>query len=383
MALKFAEFTEKQLFVFSIIVGTACIIATALRFVSTRRAGRNLGLEDWFALGALLSYLAYVLLELISISLVNGRDMETLSYEEFTRLGKVRTSATLVIVLCLIAYQNCHTYSLLVTQVLFATVPFYPLSQFFAKFSILFLYYRIFSFHPVFVRWMYIIGAIQLADSIITFFINIFSCIPIAYNWDITIDGWCLDQAAVFTGTESVNSAIDIAMVVLACLMLVELQLNIWTKLKLSLIFALGGLAGIIGFIRISQFYGVKNEVGVFSATNGFWENGQQATSVICCCVPVYKNMIPVGSFYTRLASRIGSSNWFPRLQIRSKPLREFGFDGEARKKNTEESNRTDHQWIALNESRQSDLRAVEIGRNHKFSSGRDLIALDKAEKRL
>jgi hypothetical protein len=165
--------------------------------------------------------------------------------------------------------------------VLFATVPFYPLSQFFAKFSILFLYYRIFSVRPIFVRWMYVIGAIQLVDSIITFFINLFSCTPIAYNWDIAIDGWCLDQAAVFTGTESVNSAIDIAMIVLACFMLVELQLNIWTKLKLSLIFALGGLyvypfihslsfdvylsmsrAGIIGFIRISQFYVVNNEVG-------------------------------------------------------------------------------------------------------------------------
>lgn len=164
---------------------------------------------------------------------------------------------------------------------LFATVPFYPLSQFFAKFSILFLYYRIFSVGRVFVRWMYLIGAIQLVDCIITLFINLFSCTPIAYNWDIAIDGWCLNQAAVFTGTESVNSAIDIAMIVLACFMLVELQLNIWTKLKLSLIFVLGGLyvypfihplsydaylfmsrAGVIGFVRISQFYVIENKVG-------------------------------------------------------------------------------------------------------------------------
>ncbi|KAI1148947.1 hypothetical protein F4825DRAFT_432145 [Nemania diffusa] len=355
MALKFAEFTEKQLFIFSIIVSTACIVATILRFVSTRRAGRKLGLEDWFALGALLSYLTYVVLELISIGLVNGRDIETLSYEELTRLGKV----------------------------LFATVPFYPLSQFFAKFSILFLYYRIFSVGRVFVRWMYLIGAIQLVDCIITLFINLFSCTPIAYNWDIAIDGWCLNQAAVFTGTESVNSAIDIAMIVLACFMLVELQLNIWTKLKLSLIFVLGGLAGVIGFVRISQFYVIENKVGVFSATNGFWENAQQAASVICCCVPVYKNIISFGSFYTRLASRIGSSSWFSRLHIRSKPSGEFGSDVEFRKKNTEESDRNDPQWIALNESRQSDLRAAELGRSHKFSSDRDLIALDKTEKRL
>ncbi|KAJ8123393.1 hypothetical protein ONZ43_g649 [Nemania bipapillata] len=350
MALQFGEFTEEQLFIFSIIVGTACIIATILRFVSTHRAGRKFGLEDWFALGALLSYLTYTVLELISIGLVDGRDIETLSYGELTRLGKV----------------------------LFATVPFYPLSQFFAKFSILFLYYRIFSVRPVFVRWMYIIGIIQLADSIITFFINLFSCIPIAYNWDVTIDGWCLDQAAVFTGTESVNSAVDIAMIVLACFMLVELRLNIWTKLKLSFIFALGGLAGVIGFIRISQFYIIQNEVGVFSATNGFWENAQQATSVVCCCVPVYKNIIPFGNFYTHLASRIGGSSWLSKLQIRSKSSMQFGYGGGLQKKNTKEIDHTEPQWISLNDSRRSDPRAAELGLSDKFSSDRDLIALHK-----
>ncbi|KAI0113635.1 hypothetical protein GGR51DRAFT_506106 [Nemania sp. FL0031] len=353
MAFSLVEFTEEQLFIFSIIVGTACIVATILRFVSTRRAGRKIGLEDWFALGALLSYLIYVVLELISIGLVSGKDVDALSYEELTRLGKV----------------------------LFATVPFYPLNQFFAKFSILFLYYRIFSVRRAFVRWMYIIGAIQLVDSIITLFINLFSCIPISYNWDFNVDGWCLNQAAVFTGTESVNSAVDLAMVALALFMLVELQLNLWTKLKLSVIFALGGLAGVIGFVRISQFYVVKDEVGVFSATNGFWENAQQATSLICCCIPVYKNIFPFGGFYIRLTSQIGSYSWLSKLQSRSKESAGLGSEGEFQK-NKKESDRMGSPWLTLNNSSQSELRATELGfGQQKLSSDRD-IALNKREKR-
>ncbi|KAI0471290.1 hypothetical protein F4859DRAFT_485130 [Xylaria cf. heliscus] len=341
MALSFDNFTEEQQFIFSIIVGTACIIATVFRLLSTRHAGRKIGLEDWFALAALLAYLVYTVLELISIGLVAGKDVATLPDEELTRLGKV----------------------------LFATVPFYPLNQFFAKFSILALYHRIFSVRRVFVRWIYLLGAIQLVDSIITLFINLFSCTPISYNWDFSEDGWCLDQAAVFTGTETVNSTIDLAMVILACFMIVDLQLDVWTKLKLSIIFVLGGLSGVIGFIRISQFYVIQNEVGVFSATNGFWENAQQATSIICCCIPVYKNIFPFGAFYTRLVSSFGSDSWRrdSRRHFRSvgNPSDTFGSGEQFRKAWTNEMGDFEPQDLSYDKSSRNPT-ATERGVDNK-----------------
>lgn len=43
------------------IVGVAvAILATALRFVATKRAGRKPGWEDWFAVLATLFYIFYV-----------------------------------------------------------------------------------------------------------------------------------------------------------------------------------------------------------------------------------------------------------------------------------------------------------------------------------
>jgi hypothetical protein len=43
----------------SVILAPICTIATVLRFVATKRAGRKIGWEDWYALLALLSFLPY------------------------------------------------------------------------------------------------------------------------------------------------------------------------------------------------------------------------------------------------------------------------------------------------------------------------------------
>ncbi|XXG94032.1 hypothetical protein Hte_000283 [Hypoxylon texense] len=252
MALTFINDEARSLFIFSIAMGILCSIATALRFVSTLNSNRKVGLEDWFALGALVSYLAYIACDLTALGILSGKDLETISPDEFSALGKA----------------------------LFATVPFFPVNQLCAKFSILFLYYRLFSVNRSFVRWTYVIGSIQILCSTATLFINIFSCMPINYNWDVDVEGYCLDQGAIFAGTESVNSALDLSMVALAILMVHELRLRLSTKLKLAFIFALGSLSGVIGYVRIAEFYleATPDSVG--------------------------------GAFYTRIISHVGSFNW-------------------------------------------------------------------------
>ncbi|KAI8952910.1 hypothetical protein F4801DRAFT_162704 [Xylaria longipes] len=222
-------------FVFSVTIAIVCVTLTALRFMASMRVLGRLGAEDWFAFAALLSFLGYTSLILASVGVVGRRDPATVTVEEGMRAGKI----------------------------IYATVPFYPLNQFFAKFSILFLYHRLFSVKRNFVLWTYMLGTAQTALTILTIFINIFGCHPISHVWTFTDDGgWCLDQVAVFTAMESVNSAIDFAMVALASVMVSGIRLTLSARLKLVLLFLVGGLSGVIGFIRIGgdNVYGKKTD---------------------------------------------------------------------------------------------------------------------------
>ncbi|OTA98400.1 hypothetical protein M426DRAFT_326021 [Hypoxylon sp. CI-4A] len=342
MALTFISDEARSLFIFSIAMGIICTLATALRFLSTVNSSRKVGFEDWFALGALVSYLAYIACDLTALGILSGKDLETISPDDLSALGKA----------------------------LFATVAFFPVNQLCAKFSILYLYYRLFSVNRNFVRWTYVIGSIQILCSTVTLFINLFSCIPINYNWDFDVEGYCLNQGAIFAGTESVNSAVDLAMVALAIFMVRELRLRLWTKLKLAFIFALGSLSGVIGYVRIAEFYleATPDSVGVFSATQGFWESAQMAASIICCCSPIYKNILPIATFYTRIISHVGSFSWRRPSNSwgsSSKPFPSSGAEEQSYPSvDTYGASRPaqrHQQWLSLNDSSQNGLTWVEM----------------------
>lgn len=51
-----------------IVLAPLCTLAVALRFLACRKSGRKYGLEDWFALCALIVYLAHTIVSAISKS---------------------------------------------------------------------------------------------------------------------------------------------------------------------------------------------------------------------------------------------------------------------------------------------------------------------------
>lgn len=58
----FDRYEYRAGFFVCVITAPICILATILRFVATKRTSRKLGLEDWFALLALLPYLTYTVM---------------------------------------------------------------------------------------------------------------------------------------------------------------------------------------------------------------------------------------------------------------------------------------------------------------------------------
>lgn len=115
-------------------------------------------------------------------------------------------------------------------------------NQFFAKFSILLFYYRLFGINKLYVRVIYLISFVHLAYCLATLPIYLFSCRPISRGWNPLQPGTCIDYLASVAGCEAVNSVVDFALVMLAWLMIQQLHLKSASKWKLAIIFALGGL---------------------------------------------------------------------------------------------------------------------------------------------
>ena len=116
------------------------------------------------------------------------------------------------------------------------------MQQLFAKFSLLFLYYRVFSVSRRFVYCVYVLGTVQLLWSISTYLVHYFLCTPVKKLWEPKTPGHCINNPVFLAAGETPNSLVDFALVGLAVWMVFSLQMKSSTKWKLSVLFAVGGL---------------------------------------------------------------------------------------------------------------------------------------------
>ncbi|KAI0413624.1 hypothetical protein F5X98DRAFT_351347 [Xylaria grammica] len=256
-----------------------CILLTLLRFTTTQRRGRRVGLEDWLALAALIIYLVWVGYALAAVILQNGRNV--------LEAGALPKSTTLAII-----------------QAGYVLDAFYVVNQACAKFSILALYYRIFSANRTFVLWTYGVATVTMLWFISMFIERLLVCNPPAKLWNPDLPGYCVNSQIVIAAAESVNSLLDFVMIGMAIYVVRQLKISASQQLQLSLIFTIGGLAGVIGPIKIAFAYGKIAKDG----TNLPLLITQMSTSVICCCVPLHRSFIPEMHFFKSLRSTLFSS---------------------------------------------------------------------------
>lgn len=109
---------------------------------------------------------------------------------------------------------------------------------------ILLLYKRIFSVKAAY-RWsIYSIAVVHILFTIAMVLVVLFGCQPIAKGWNPTLPGSCVTTAPrpFLAGAESINSTVDFVMVILAIFMIRDLNMSTANKLKISLLFIIGGL---------------------------------------------------------------------------------------------------------------------------------------------
>lgn len=73
-------------------------------------------------------------------------------------------------------------------------------------------------------------------------YLYLFACRPVSRGWNLMEPGTCLDNPSMVAGAESINSALDFAMVILALWITQKLKISTSNKLKLGLLFTIGGL---------------------------------------------------------------------------------------------------------------------------------------------
>lgn len=146
----------------------------------------------------------------------------------------------------------------------YAVTPFFYLNQLFARGSLLVLYYRIFWSNGVFLRWVYGLAAIHVGWFITFFFMELFLCNPVSLWWDITgeQEGTCLDGNTFLVAEEGINSSLDFAVLAIAVYVVWKVMTRKNVKTKLTFIFLVGGLSGVIGFVKIGIVYQADNDAG-------------------------------------------------------------------------------------------------------------------------
>ncbi len=67
-------------------------------------------------------------------------------------------------------------------------------------------------------------------------------CQPVAFQWDKTINGICINQLAYFRWISVPNVMHDVFMLVLPAPMIWKIQIGIRQKLALSIVFLIGSM---------------------------------------------------------------------------------------------------------------------------------------------
>ena len=109
--------------------------------------------------------------------------------------------------------------------------------------SFLTFYRRIFTLENLRFRVaLYAVSVFAFLCWVSIFFATLFNCTPIAYNWDKSINGSCINPQALFLSGLAINLFTDICIVLLPIPMVWQIQINRTEKFAVSGAFILGGL---------------------------------------------------------------------------------------------------------------------------------------------
>ncbi|KAI1365260.1 hypothetical protein F5Y08DRAFT_338818 [Xylaria arbuscula] len=274
----------------SIIAGTLVILAVAIRFWCKLSLKSPVNSEDWWILAAIPVYLGAVADDIWGL------------YRGISGENQEQIIATLL--------QNPSPELILALETYLKTLWIgFILSLFwltFIRISICLLYRRIFANRSFRIRSTVMIG-LSVVWFIVALIVGFLTCIPLDKFWNPIKPGKCLNFNLFYLIIGVFETVIDIAILILPVRAIFNIQLPLKTKLVVSSIFLLGGVAVITNVVRLYKVYQPGQQSA--SYTDGIlWTHIHGLIAVFCANIPVYRPlMTKVTSFFAAILS-LGSS---------------------------------------------------------------------------
>lgn len=263
-----------------------------LRLKARRLTKVKISIDDHFILLALIMYTAAAIDGFICIGYGAGRHEVTLKHP--LRFSKAS----------------------------FAFIVLYRPSVAAVKFSVLFLYRRLFpqTGFRMLLLWY---GAFVFVYTIVFMLLDIFHCSPVSRAWSGNISS-CLNMDQIWVIGGSLNAVTDIVALSLPLPLLWNLHVTKEKRLQLIGVFLLGGFVCIVSVVRCVELAKVSASVdsSYAYATTIIWSTIEVGIGILCACLPVLQPILKTAlSLASKLHARLfdqWNSNHNAKLPFRS-----------------------------------------------------------------
>ncbi|KAJ4129215.1 hypothetical protein NW768_007750 [Fusarium equiseti] len=213
------ESKQTDLWAVLFITFAAATIITAMRLLSRRLKRIPLSWDDYFALCGYGISIGWIVIVPYWINHGLGLHMD-----DIVKMNKSNLTDEL--------YKG--------KLLLFIAELFYAFGLFFAKVSILSLYWRMFRVTGIRLPIQILFGC-SLVWITFRIFMGIWHCVPVEKFWDDSVQGYCaIEDKKFFFGTTLVHAMIDIAILVLPMWQIGRLQLPAIQKAGIMVMFTFG-----------------------------------------------------------------------------------------------------------------------------------------------
>ncbi|KAF9692266.1 hypothetical protein EKO04_009522 [Ascochyta lentis] len=198
----------------SVTVGVASFIAVLLRIKARRVRNVSLAIDDYSMIAAVVLSWGIVIGNIIATHYGLGRNIQTLGPTELIRFMKI----------------------FLASQMLWAiAIPV-------VKFSILMQYLRIFGVMNYMRLSAWFLIAMSTAWGLMVVVVLLTKCQPLAYNWNKSLDGRCIDETLFYKIGTAVNVVGDFLILILPMPAIWSLNVRLSRKLQIAAVFVIASM---------------------------------------------------------------------------------------------------------------------------------------------
>ncbi|KAF4958723.1 hypothetical protein FSARC_10948 [Fusarium sarcochroum] len=265
------------------------LIALILRVLARRMTKQAWWFDDYFCVSAFLFASAYNSVIIVwtkqwHLGRIFDEDISPDDRENILTYGR------LLMLMC----EYCYTSSIASS-----------------KFTILFLYWRLFK-HSKIRLPIQIMLAVTILWTLLRIFMVSLQCIPLTFFWDKTVDGHCgIDSSNFFFGTVLTHFVMDVVILVLPMIEVGNLRLRLGQKLAVIGLFLIGALvclASVFVLVESITYDEKTSQMPHDTALNFAWGGVEINIAIVSACVPLLRPIIAI-ILPTSFLSSYGSSH--------------------------------------------------------------------------